>query len=220
MSPPDEYPLGGAMDDSAQLIEQAICGDRAALERLLLDHYDPLAARLAPRLPASIQSVVSVEDIVQQTFTQVFRDIEHYQPQPDATFFAWLCVIAENRLRDAIRRHQRKKRGGGRTRVQATKASNRDSAAGDLLDALAGSGHTPSKSMARREGIQAMQIAIAALPDEYQLAVRLRYFEGHSLEETARHMGRTTGAVRGLLDRAKTKMRDVLARASKYLTTK
>ena len=39
-------------------------------------------------------------------------------------------------------------------------------------------------------------------------------------EETAGIMKRTTGAVRGLLDRAKKELRNALERASKYLSSK
>ena len=89
-----------------------------------------------------------------------------------------------------------------------------------MIDVVTGNEHTPSKSLARREAIQAIQIALAGLNEEYRRAVQLRYFEGRSLEETANLMGRTTGAVRGLLDRAKKKMREAMGRASLYLSKK
>ncbi len=205
--------------ETRALVGRAVDGDRAALERLMLDHYAVLSRHIAERLPPSIQSVTGTDDIVQQTYTQVFATIARYEQREGATFLSWLMAIAENRLRDAIRAHKRKKRGGGRTRVQ-TVGNEEGSGAVNLLDALAGSGSTPSHSVARREGIRAIRIAVAGLPDEYQRAVQLRYFDGYTLEETAALMGRTTGAVRGLLDRAKKRIRDALERASKYLSSR
>ena len=41
------------------------------------------------------------------------------------------------------------------------------------------------------------------LPDDQREAVRLRYLGGQSLEETAKEMQRSPGAVRGLLHRAR-----------------
>ena len=79
---------------------------------------------------------------------------------------------------------------------------------------------TPGRSIARREAVRAVQVVIAGLPDDYQQAIRLRYFEGKSLAETAAAMDRSPGAVRGLIDRAKEKMRAALGRASLYLSTK
>jgi RNA polymerase sigma-70 factor (ECF subfamily) len=90
----------------------------------------------------------------------------------------------------------------------------------ELVDLLSAREHSPSRSIARREAVRAVQVALAGLPEDYQRALRLRYFEGKSLEETARIMMRTTGAVRGLLDRAKEKLLAALGRASLYLSQK
>jgi RNA polymerase sigma-70 factor (ECF subfamily) len=207
------------LDDTAELIPRAVRGERAALERLLLDHFAPLTAHVARRMPASLQSVVGVEDIVQSTFTNVFQSIEQYELRNDATFLSWLLAIAENQLRDAVRAHKRKKRGGDRIRVQDVPAEEQSSEV-QLLDILIGPDHTPSRSAARREGMQAIRTALAGLPEEYRRAIELRYFDGYSLEETAILMDRTTGAVRGLVDRARRQIRESLGRASHYLSEK
>ena len=88
----------------------------------------------------------------------------------------------------------------------------------DILDALAGRTHTASQSVARRELVHAVRAAVAGLPEEYREAIELRYFDGYSLDETAVLMGRTAGAVRGLVDRAKKQIRDSLGRASRFLS--
>ena len=212
------YPLQEPEEMEA-VIELAIGGDRAALERLLLDHYGALSGHLARRLPPSLRSSVGVEDIVQQTYTQVFQNIARYELRTGVSFMSWLRTIAENSLRDAIRAQQRKKRGGEFVRRQAAAADD-ESHAAQLLDAIAGTDHTASQSLARREAIQAIQVAVAGLPAEYQQAIELRYFEGYSLEETAVLMQRSPGAVRGLLDRSKKKIRESLKRASRYLSSK
>ena len=60
------------------LIESAMAGDQAALERLLLAHYDDLERRIRGKLPPKLQSVQAVEDILQLTFIQAFRDISRF----------------------------------------------------------------------------------------------------------------------------------------------
>jgi RNA polymerase sigma-70 factor (ECF subfamily) len=197
----------------------AVQGDRAALERLLLDHYAVLVAHLTKRLPPTLRAVTGVDDIIQQAYTQVFTGITSYKQRSGISFQSWLVTIAENRLRDAIRAQKRKKRGGDFARMRGMDLDE-ESHAAHLLDAIAGTSHTPSQSMARREAIQAIQVAVAGLPPEYREAIRLRYFDGYTLEEVAALMQRTTGAVRGLLDRAKKKMRDSLERASRYLSSR
>ena len=207
-----------AQSAEQKLLAQAIDGDRAALERVLLDCYQPLLDRVQPKMPAALQGVVGAEDIVQQTFAQVFRDIHSFQPREEASVLSWMTTIADNRLRDAIRRQRRKKRGGEHRRVNTTGHDAEPTK--DLIEMIAGLGHTPSKSLARREAIQAINVALAGLSEDHRQAIQLRYFEYHSLEETAEIMNRTTGAVRGLLDRAKKKMRDALERASLYLSSR
>jgi RNA polymerase sigma-70 factor (ECF subfamily) len=205
------------VDECAELVGRAVRGERAALERLLLDHYAPLATHVVQRMPTTLHSVVGVEDIVQSTFTNVFQSIGQFEPREDASFLAWILAIADNQLRDAVRAQKRKKRGGDRARVEMVPAEEQSREV-QLLDILVGPDHTPSRSAARREGMQAVRAALAELPEEYRRAIELRYFEGCSIEETAVLMGRTTGAVRGLVDRARRQIRESLGRASHYLS--
>ena len=97
-----------------ELITKAISGDRPALERLLLDHCDRLSRHVDRKLPPSVRSVLGVEDVLQETFAQAFRDVRDFAPRSSECFFAWLRTIAEHRLQDALRALKRKKRGGDR----------------------------------------------------------------------------------------------------------
>jgi RNA polymerase sigma-70 factor (ECF subfamily) len=160
---------------------------------------------------------VGTDDIIQQVYTQVFRDIAGFDPREDSSLPAWLKTIADNRIRDSLRRRRSKKRGGDFRRVQAL--PNADSPfVDDLIAEYAATSGTPSREVARREAVQAIQTAIAELSEDYRLVVQLRYFDGLSLEDTACRVGKTTGAVRGLLDRAKQKIRESLQSASRYLS--
>jgi RNA polymerase sigma-70 factor (ECF subfamily) len=202
-----------------ELMAKATSGDHVALERLLLSHYAGLSRHVAARLPASLQALVSVEDVLQETFVQVFRDIGNFQPRCEGSFSAWLRTIAENRLRDTIKALRRKKRGGQFRRVQAL-ANAQASSVGNLLEILSTESHTPSQSVARREGVHALQVAIAGLPEDYRQAICLRYLEGKSLSQVAEMMQRSPGAIRGLIGRAKEKMRAALGRSSLYLSSR
>jgi RNA polymerase sigma-70 factor (ECF subfamily) len=174
---------------------------------------------LQPLIPVSAQSVLSVEDILQETFSQAFRDIRTFTPSTEKSFRTWLKAIAENRLRDAIKAQKRKKRGGGQKRVEPPAYSDEDSIAG-LAEMLSAGRSTPSQSLAREEAVRAVQIAIAGLPEVYREVVRLRYLEGRSVEGVAAAMRRSPGAVRGLIDRAKLAMRETMGRASQYFSSR
>ena len=198
-------------------IERAIAGDQTALERLLMDSYEPLQAHLIRQLAPEIQAVVGVDDLLQQVFAQVFRDNGSFTPSDDNSLMAWFKTIADNRLRDAIRHHRRQKRGGDFRRTMG-KPEGDSPFLNDLINEYAVISQTPSREIARDEAVQAIQIAIASLPDDHRRVVQLRYFDGLTVEEAARVVGKTTGAVRGLLDRAKVRIREMMQTASCYFS--
>jgi RNA polymerase sigma-70 factor (ECF subfamily) len=111
------------------------------------------------------------------------------------------------------------KRGGGRI-VTRTPSDGQQSSYIDLLELISSDGRTPSQSVANQEAIQAMQIAVAGLPNEQREAIRLRYLEGKSLDETASAMRRTQNAIRGLLHRAKQALREMLGDSAKWYSKK
>ncbi len=189
----------GEPEGESALVARAVREYRAALERLLLIHYQPLASHIAARLPAALQGAIGVEDILQEAFVQAFRDVERFEPRGEGSFASWLRGIAEHRLQDAVRNSMPKKRGGSCRRVPPAAGGS----AADLAELLWGSVSTPSQSVARHEAVQAVQVAIAGLPDDYREAISLRYLCGKTIEETASLMARSPGAVRGLIDRAK-----------------
>jgi RNA polymerase sigma-70 factor (ECF subfamily) len=161
--------------------------------------------------------VVAAEDVLQQTFIQVFRDIGSYRPRAGASFWSWLKAIADHRVYDAVRTARRKKRGGNAARVELHCDGG---SIADLIEMLSTGGRSPSQSVAKREAIQAIRIAVAELPADQRLAVQLRCLDGRSLDEVAAALVRTPNAVRGLLHRAKQQLREVLGRSSLWLSNK
>jgi RNA polymerase sigma-70 factor (ECF subfamily) len=214
--PADHDPSETASEPA--LVAAAASGDRVALERLLLVHYDDLARRIGAKLPPRLQSTHSVEDILQLTFLQAFRDIGRFELRADATFGGWLATIAEHRLLDAIKRHDAKKHGGDLRQVQD--AARDGSRVLPLLDWIAAADTSPGSVVAREEALHALQVALAALPDDQRNAIQLRLLEGKSLEETAAALGKTTGAVRGLVHRGKQELVAAMGRASRWLPSK
>lgn len=198
------------------LIIKAAGGDAAALEELLLTYSSRLSRHVADGLPVSLQGVVGADDILQQTFVQAFRGIKGLQQRNERSFVAWLKAIANRQLQDAIKAQQRKKRGGGHA---AAGGGTEDSMLA-LVDMLSDRHHTPARSVGRREAIQAIRIGIAGLPQDQRDAIRIHLLEGKSLDETAQTLQRSPGAIRALIQRGKTRLRDGLGRASQWLSTK
>ena len=142
-----------------------------------------------------------------------------FEPKSEHSFYRWLTVIAEHRILDAVKFQRRKKRGGEFRRQSTTGAGSNDSYA-DLVDLLADTAGTPSSQLAREENILAVRFAHASLPDDYRQVIRLHHLEGMTVVEVASQIDRPPDAVRGLLYRARKKMRDALGQSSLYLDRK
>ena len=210
--------MASTAQSEAQLAAAAARGDRAALQRLLLDHYDELERRIQSKLPPRLAATWAAEDILQVTFFQAFRDIGRYEAREDASFGDWLARIAEHRLLDAIKQHDCAKRGGEWDRVG--EIAQGDSRSASLLDWIAADQTSPTSAIARSEALHALQVALASIPDDQREAICLRHLEGKSLEDAAAAMGRSPDAVRGLVQRGKQSLADAMGRASKWLSAK
>jgi RNA polymerase sigma-70 factor (ECF subfamily) len=201
------------------LLAAAVGGDRLALNDLLLLHFDRLHQFIERRLPARLNGQVSADDAVQETLVRAIRGFSRFQPGGRDSFAAWLETIARHTIDSLALAYDAQKRGGEFRRLTQINRASASSLA-DVVALLSDDGRTASSRAAAKEAIQAVQVGIAGLPDEQQQAVRLRYLEGQSVAETAEALGRSPAAVRGLLYRAKTRLRDGLGRSSRWFRRK
>lgn len=196
-----------------ELLGRAVAGDDLAVQRLLLPHLAQLARKVGNQYPKLNQGMTTVDDIIQETFTEAYRQIQEFDPEK-GTLRTWLATIADRRAKHAIRDAGRVKRGGGHKQVGQMVGG--ESSYHNLVEMLSAGSHTASRSAMRHEAVQALQTAIADLPEDYQRAVQLYLIDGKSLQETAAIMSRTSKSVERLIDRAKKKMRAALGRLSRY----
>jgi RNA polymerase sigma-70 factor, ECF subfamily len=202
----------------AKWIRDAVTGDRPSLEQLLLAHYEDLTNFLNQRLREAKPGLLSVEDIVQQTMMQVFRDIKRFELRPGVNFSAWLKAIANHRILDEIRTKRRQKRGGDWQRRWGIETES-----GNILnpvDAAPATDNSPSRSVWRNEKMQKVVELMHQLEPDQRQAISLRFLEGLSIEEIAVAMDKTTGSIRGLLHRGKASLRQLLGSASQWLSSR
>lgn len=201
-----------------ELVRRAGAGDSSALEELLLDQYDRLAAQIAGKIPPRLQAALSPEDVLQEAFLEVSRRIATFTPQGDGSFFRWVATIAEHRLIDMVRAHQAAKRGGGRQQVTAAPDASQSMI--DLLTMLAVHERTPSQSAAGHEAAAAIGAALVRINPDYRDALRLRYVEGLPIAQIAARLGRTEPAVHMLCHRGLHALREALGPDSRFLSRK
>lgn len=204
--------------DRECLVVVAKKGDRAALSTLLADGAEELERYVGGKIPEGMRSTIAVEDVLQETFVQACRDIQDCRASSLRGFRAWLKGIARNRLRDAVKAERRRKRAGGDG--APARPADKDGSILDLAKVIRANGETPSGRAAQQEAVRAIRIALATLPEDQREAVRRQYLEGNTIGETAAAMGRTLGAVRGLIYRAKQSLREALGRSSRWFGKK
>jgi RNA polymerase sigma-70 factor (ECF subfamily) len=186
-----------------------------ALDRLLIGQQSILAARIRARLPRSLAPAVGVEDLLQETYTLVFRNIAAFRPVGPGAFANWVATIADNVVRDAIRAQRALKRGGGMTAQAAHPPADRSSIA-PLVEVLALYERTPSRSASGREAAAAVEQALAELRPEYREALTLRFLQGLPVPEVAARMGRTESAVHKVCARGLQRLREALGDPGRF----
>ena len=196
-----------------ELIERSIRGEADALTALLERHGPPIAAGLD--ISSKWRSIVSPEDVMQVTYLDAFLRVCDFVPRGPGSFAAWLRRIAENNLRDAIKELERAKRPPVDKRLQ----SPNDRSYADLVQGLAGNGGTPSGAAAVKEAINFVEQALARLPADYETVIRLYELGGRSIREVGQAMGRSDGAVKMLLSRARDHLRDALGSRSRFFSS-
>jgi len=198
-----------------ELFAQATGGDVDAVGDLLRRHGPAARRNISGRIPRQWQSVVSEDDVMQQTYADAFRSIGRFEPTADGSFAGWLTSLARCNLRDATKMLEAEKRGGGRRRVEAPCT---DESYVALYDLLAASGTTPSRHAAREEARAALKEAIQQLPDAYRTLVQLYDLEGQSIESVAQALNRSPGAVYMLRARAHSRLGEILGGPSDFLS--
>jgi RNA polymerase sigma-70 factor (ECF subfamily) len=206
------------MDDSeSRLVERAVAGDEAALSTLLEQSGLELQSQLQHRIGPQYRGQFDADDILQVTFLEAFLRIGSLAPGGPGAFTAWLRRIADNNLRDAIRLLERDKRPSPGKRVGA---AGRDASYVSLIEQIAAASNTASRACAREELRSGVDAALRQLPTDYETVLRLYELEGLSGQEVAERMGRSHGAVRMLLARAREQLVEVLGSDSRFFLSR
>jgi RNA polymerase sigma factor (sigma-70 family) len=182
---------------------------------LLIHHAAELKTGLDGAIPREWQSMLSVEDVLQQAFMHVFLNISKFKSMGTGSFSAWVGTIAKNTLAEAVRALRAQKRGGSRKRVSEV---DNDESYSMLFDQIAASNVTPSWCAAKQEACLALQEAIEQLPELSRKVVIMYDIEGRPAEEVASALGRSLGAMYMIRARAHDRLADLLGSGSDFIT--
>ena len=178
--------------DDVELMRLAGRGDERAFEDLVERHQNLVIGTVAKMLGG----VEGAEDIAQQVFVRVWQSAPRYRP--DAKFTTWLLTIVRNLVFNESRR---------RRRGFFQPYENDDGSVPDFRDTTS---RDAAAQLEERELGEAIDAAIAALPEAQRLAIILRRFEGMPYEDIAGVLKISVPAVKSLLFRAREELRQRL----------
>jgi RNA polymerase sigma-70 factor (ECF subfamily) len=167
--------------------------------------YLLLLARL--QLGARYHGKLDASDVVQQALLEAHRRHAQFRGHSEAERAVWLRQILAGTLADALRALSRAKRDVARERSLEAAL---DESSARLGAWLAAEQSSPSQQAERNEQAVRLAQALATLPEAQREALVLRHYEGRSLADISRLLGRTPAAVAGLLKRGAKQLRTLL----------
>jgi RNA polymerase sigma-70 factor (ECF subfamily) len=173
-----------------EVVHRVLAGE-TRVYAVLVERYQRDVWRVAVQLGGDR---LATEGVVQQTLVLAYEHLDQYETGRD--FGRWLRAIARNVVKQELRKLSRETR--------------RLSVYRDYLCALYESEDGASERQAQIE--RALDACVAALAPAAARAVRLRYDDALGVEEVAAAIGRTLGATRQLLWKARERIRACVER--------
>lgn len=172
-----------------QLLQQAIRGERRALEHLV-QTYQAMAYTVALRVVGNQQDA---EEVVQDAFLKAFGSLAQFQRA--AKFSTWLYRIVYN--------------------TALTSQRNRPATTSDLVESLPSLGSTHQEPSGWEELAQAdrqkyVTLALKRLPADDALVLTLYYLGEKSIAEICAILGKKTSAVKMQLLRGRQQVEQAL----------
>ena len=192
--------LAGFRSESAESHAE----DRDCLRRLAAGDRDA-AALLYDRHARALYSLVlriledegDAEDVVQEVFTQAWRQASRYDPSRGVVA-AWLLMMARTRAIDRLRARR------ARTGFQAIEDER-------VMAELPASTRDTATAMVDAEQARRVQQALGELPLLQKLAIELAYYEGLTQREIAERLEEPLGTVKTRIRLGLLKLREALA---------
>jgi RNA polymerase sigma-70 factor (ECF subfamily) len=179
--------------EDVRLMRLVAGGDTVAFEQLVGRHQTLVAGTVARMLGSNSD----VEDIAQQVFIRVWKSAGRYVAR--AKFTTWLLKITRNLVFNEMRRAKRHPHMPVQIEPEAEEIPLKDEATA-----------TPDAILLEAELQGAIEKAIALLPETQRMALVLRRYEELSYEEIANVLDLSVPAIKSLLFRARTELRERL----------
>ncbi len=182
------------------------------LLQILYELSEELRISIDREIQPRFRSAVSADDILQEIWIAAFR-IDRASVHD---WEGWITTAARSKLIGELRAARTLKRGGDLQRVNVI--DSRVSSYVDLFSRVQANTRTPSREVSAKEACRAVNIALAALPENRRQAIYLCYIEGLSRRETAARMDKSEAAVNSLIHAGLGQLRELIGDAAAFLS--
>jgi RNA polymerase sigma-70 factor (ECF subfamily) len=180
---------GPKLKQSTRTDQEIIDGIRRASEEDFNLLYDRYFQRVYSFAYNRLRNRADAEEVVQETFTAVFRSIDAYRGQ--SSLLSWIYGIAKNTVNNHVRRSR-----AYEARLERAEPGLQQ--VGHNLSAC-----TPEENLSLQRSAAAIQGCLEDMADWHAEVFVLRHIENLSISEIARRMSRSNDAVRSSLYRVK-----------------
>jgi RNA polymerase sigma-70 factor (ECF subfamily) len=184
-------PLSPVPNPDEVLVVRAQRGDGEAWARLYQRHFDVVYRDVL----FMVEQAATAEEIVQEAFAAALVSLTRFDGR--ASVRTWLRRIAQNLVRKHWRSHTRRNRAYARVQRESEPVLH---AVGD-----------PEAAHVRDRRAQALTEALTQLPDSLREVFVLRDLQALPVEDVAERLQITPGNVRVRANRARNRIREVLA---------
>ncbi|MEM8669507.1 MAG: sigma-70 family RNA polymerase sigma factor [Planctomycetota bacterium] len=167
--------------------------------------YRPRLKRMLQfRIDPRLSSRTDLSDVLQESYIDAFRRLEHFQSKPGMSMYVWLRQITLQRLIDIHRLHLKadKRNIQNEVRLQQQAASSAVIAA-HLVDVMI----SPSQVAIRQEMVSQTESALDQLDEIDREVLALRHFEELTNGEVAQVLDISEAAASNRYVRALTRLR-------------
>lgn len=207
MKPADTLPRTNPVDDPAISLS-----DADIVAAVQADRRDAVIAAVVPAFRRRVHGLAwtivrnsdLADDVAQDVFIKVWRALPSYDGR--AAFSTWVYAITRNAAISALRKRREALSLSDAATLQQAEAALAGGA--DAASSVDGDGAPRSAAE-----IDALDRALAALPDKQRQVVSLFYLQERSYDEVAAMLAMPLGTVKTLLHRARARLEQSLAPA-------
>ena len=182
--------------------QQLLAGLRTGSEPHFSELYDRYFQRIYSFVYTRMRNHADAEEVVQETFTAVFRSIESYRGT--SSLLSWIYGIARNTLNSNLRRQQAERR---RLESLCPDVVRSPSAISDC---------TPEDLLSLRRYAEAVKDRLESISSWQSEIFAMRHLDDMSIREISKKTHRSSDAVRSSLYRVKRLFFEVAEQSATY----